>query len=253
MADPWTAKWKHEELGKLSQKWAACDACPLHETRQNVVFGVGNPGADYMVVGEAPGAEEDKEGVPFCGDSGSLLRALFVTSGIDPSDVFVTNLIGCRPPNNRDPAPTEKKACASRLHDIIYLVDPLVIIAVGKQALNALVRGSWSIENEQGRLFSSPSLDMKNPKEANSAEIPGKIFPITNEEKIVQHLEYDVIPILHPSYILRTDNWNGTTFEIGGLAHRTVKHLARAKELVERVRRARTLYQQILEGGRECR
>ena len=225
--DPWTPEWKNQKLSEAYDEWKDCTKCPLHEARNNVVFGSGHPDADIMVIGEGPGEGEDKKGWPFIGDSGKLLQSMVSGVGLDWDDLYVTNVVACRPPQNRDPTAAEKEACSPRLHDIIYIVDPLVIVTVGKYALNALVSGrSRGIETEQGNLFSSPSPSFRITGERNGAEIPGVVFPMKKSDG-VHRLEYDVIPIFHPSYILRTDSYDKRTekFAAGGVFYQTMSSL----------------------------
>lgn len=224
---PWDPEWKNRKLGEIYDEWKACEECELHEGRNNVVFGSGHPDADIMIIGEAPGGEEDKKGWPFIGDSGRLLRSMVHGVGLDWEDLYVTNVVSCRPPQNRDPTAKEKEACASRLHDIIYIVDPLVIVTVGKYALNALVSGrSRGIEAEQGNLFSSPSPFFCVKGERNGAVIPGVVFPMKGSDGVHQ-LEYEVIPIFHPAYILRTDSYDTRTekWAEGGVFYQTMVSL----------------------------
>ena len=129
----------------LQEEVAHCTACPLHESRTQTVFGVGDPGARVMFVGEAPGAEEDRQGAPFVGRAGRLLDAMLAAIGLDrraglpdgPTDkdgVFIANVLKCRPPRNRDPEPGEVAACEGYLRRQIELMAPEVIVALGRVA-----------------------------------------------------------------------------------------------------------------------
>lgn len=117
-----------------------CVACPLHETRNTVVFGSGNADADLMFVGEAPGANEDLQGMPFVGQAGKLLERLLGEVGIARDEVFIANTVKCRPPGNRDPYPHEIEACRHFLYSQIELIEPLVICTLGNFATK-LLRG----------------------------------------------------------------------------------------------------------------
>ena len=238
----WSPEWKQERLAALYEEWKDCQRCQLCSGRKNVVFGYGNPDADIMFVGEAPGGEEDKEGFPFIGDSGKLLQGLCATIGIDWESLYVSNIVACRPPNNRDPLAVEKDACLPRLHEIIYIVDPLLIVAVGKYALNALASGrAWGIEKEHGALFSSPHPTVRVGGEHNGAEIPGRVFPRKGSDKKTYTLEYDLVPIFHPAYILRVDSYDSNgVFTDGGQAHQTLDDL---KAVLDRVEQLRTEYE----------
>jgi uracil-DNA glycosylase family 4 len=207
----------------------------LSEARNNIVFGEGNPDAAVLLAGEAPGGNEDKEGSPFVGDAGKLLRSMIDAVGLRWEDLYVTNVVACRPPDNRDPTGDEKAACLPRLHEIIYTVDPILIVAIGKYALNSLVGGrSWGIEAEQGKLFSSPSPAFRVAGERNGAEIPGRFFPRKGPGKYTYRLEYDVVPILHPAYVLRMDSFDPKTetFSAGGPFYQSMDAL---ESVVERL------------------
>src|SRR5688572_9521800 len=119
--EPWSKEWKEEQLFALHEQWKDCNACTLHEARQNVVFGYGNADARILLVGEAPGADEDEQAEPFVGESGKLLRALVEVSGLKWDELYVTNIVACRPPENRDPQTAERNACLTRVHQIIYM------------------------------------------------------------------------------------------------------------------------------------
>lgn len=134
---------------------ASCTKCGLHEGRTNTVFARGNPEAELCFIGEAPGADEDAQGVPFVGRAGQLLDKMIKAMGLDPEkDVYVCNIIKCRPPNNRRPEPDEVATCIPYLHEQIAQVDPKVIVALGNTAVAALlgtkigitrVRGTWKL------------------------------------------------------------------------------------------------------------
>jgi len=117
-----------------------CVACPLHETRTTVVFGAGNADADLMFIGEAPGANEDRMGLPFVGQAGRLLDTLLGEIGLERSDVFIANVLKCRPPGNRDPLPREIEACQGYLREQVALIEPSVICTLGNFATK-LLRG----------------------------------------------------------------------------------------------------------------
>lgn len=214
---------KQEQLESLYNDWYKCTKCQLSEFRVNeddgtiaddIVFGSGNPDADILIVGEAPGKEEDKHGVPFVGDSGKLLNQILAGSSNDPEikdlalwyskkahtkentaefhnrmfewrdkNFFFTNIIGCRPPDNRTPIPPEIKACNPRLTNLIYIMDPKLIVAVGKTAAEALIMHKIEIRKFRGELFDTI--------------IPGRMTD----------LRYPTLVTLHPSYLLRTADW----------------------------------------------
>ncbi len=126
------------ELAVLADAVAGCTKCRLAEGRTQVVFGSGHPQADLMFVGEAPGFHEDKQGVPFVGQAGKLLDKLLAGIGLTRSDVFVANVLKCRPPGNRDPQPDEIQACESHLWKQIELIQPKVVATLGNFATKLL-------------------------------------------------------------------------------------------------------------------
>jgi uracil-DNA glycosylase len=127
-----------DELQAYAAATAACTRCRLAQGRTQVVFGSGNPAADLMFVGEAPGFHEDKQGVPFVGQAGKLLDKLLAGIGLQRSDVFVANVLKCRPPGNRDPQPDEIEACESHLFRQIELIEPTVVATLGNFATKLL-------------------------------------------------------------------------------------------------------------------
>lgn len=135
-----------------------CTACPLHRTRKQAVFGVGNRKSDLFIVGEAPGANEDKQGEPFVGRAGQLLTAMLRAIGLDRSDVYIANVLKSRPPSNRDPTPEEVKACTPYLLRQINLVQPKLILAVGRVAAQYLLQENRAMMELRNRLltFSLP-------------------------------------------------------------------------------------------------
>jgi uracil-DNA glycosylase family 4 len=127
-----------DELQAFAEVVAGCTKCPLAGGRTQVVFGSGHPNADLMFVGEAPGFHEDKQGVPFVGAAGKLLDQLLSGIGLSRSDVFVANVLKCRPPGNRDPLPEEIEACESHLWRQIELIEPRVVATLGNFATKLL-------------------------------------------------------------------------------------------------------------------
>jgi DNA polymerase len=136
----------------LRARIAACTACGLHAGRTQTVFGVGNPDADWMIIGEAPGAEEDRRGEPFVGRAGKLLDEMLRAVGQSRERVFIANVLKCRPPNNRDPRPEEAAACRGYLDRQIELVAPRIIVAVGRIAAQQLLETDTPVGRLRGRV-----------------------------------------------------------------------------------------------------
>lgn len=130
---------------------AGCTRCELSATRTNTVFGVGSPTADWLIIGEAPGAEEDRRGEPFVGRAGMLLDEMLRAIGQTRDSVFIANILKCRPPNNRDPKPAESAACREYLERQIELVQPRIILAVGKVAAQNLLGSDEPVGRMRGR------------------------------------------------------------------------------------------------------
>ena len=142
-ATDWTA---------LQSEVAACTRCALHRGRTNTVFGVGATSARWMVIGEAPGADEDAQGEPFVGRAGQLLTAMLKACGLERPDVFIANILKCRPPNNRDPLPEEVRACLPYLTRQIARVRPQLILAVGRIAAQNLLATDASLGSLRGQV-----------------------------------------------------------------------------------------------------
>ncbi|SFD19290.1 DNA polymerase [Thiohalospira halophila DSM 15071] len=141
----------------LAARVAECTACDLHQSRTQTVFGVGDRAADWLVVGEAPGAEEDRRGEPFVGRAGELLDAMLVALGLARgSGVYIANILKCRPPRNRDPQPAEVAACSPYLRRQIELIDPGVILAVGRIAATNLLGREARLGELRGKVHAHP-------------------------------------------------------------------------------------------------
>ena len=128
-----------DDWAGLRSAVAGCTQCLLHQTRTQTVFGVGNETADWMIIGEAPGAEEDRRGEPFVGRAGKLLDEMLRALGLSRERVFIANILKCRPPNNRDPAKDEAAQCRGYLDRQIALVQPKIVLAVGRIAAQQLL------------------------------------------------------------------------------------------------------------------
>lgn len=136
----------------LRELVAACTRCELHATRTQTVFGVGNPSARWMFIGEAPGAEEDRQGEPFVGRAGQLLTSMLKAAGFRREDVYIANVLKCRPPGNRDPRPDEARACRGHLERQIELVSPDLVVAVGRIAAQNLLGTDTPLGKLRGRV-----------------------------------------------------------------------------------------------------
>lgn len=142
-----------ESLGELEASLQGCQACQLCQGRTNIVFGQGNPAAELVFVGEAPGREEDQRGLPFVGEAGQLLEKILFAMGLTRDAVYICNVIKCRPPGNRDPQPDEIAACEKFLQSQLAIIKPRMIVTLGRFAAHALLknkepvsrlRGNWS-------------------------------------------------------------------------------------------------------------
>lgn len=137
-------------LTELGERAATCRACGLAGGRRTVVFGSGNPDAELMFIGEGPGAEEDRQGLPFVGPAGELLTKIIAAIELARSDVYIANVVKCRPPGNRDPLPDEVAACRGFLRQQIRLVEPRVIVALGRVAAQTLLGRQGSLASFRG-------------------------------------------------------------------------------------------------------
>ena len=166
------------DFQQLKQEYANCQRCAvLVKNRTQVVFGSGNEKAQILFIGEAPGAQEDKQGIPFCGSSGQILTQLLTSVGLTREDIFITNTILCRPPDNRNPLPEEIENCRSRLDKLIQIMQPKVIVTLGNFAAKRILNQTAS--------------------QTGINKIRGKIFSL----KINQQ-EIKVVPVVHPASYL---------------------------------------------------
>lgn len=138
---------------ELKQRCIDCRNCALGQTRTNCVFGVGDPEADLMFVGEAPGEQEDLSGIPFVGRAGQLLDKFLYAVEIDRKDVYIANILKCRPPKNRDPLPEEEEACIGYLREQVRLIRPKIIVCLGRISAMKLIKPDFKITKEHGQWF----------------------------------------------------------------------------------------------------
>jgi len=142
----------------LREQVSTCITCALHKTRTQTVFGTGNRQADWMIIGEAPGAQEDQQGEPFVGRAGMLLNEMLFALGLQRESVFIANILKCRPPNNRDPLPNEVEACGNYLKQQVEHISPQIILALGRIAAQNLLQTTESIGRLRGRIHDYQSI-----------------------------------------------------------------------------------------------
>ena len=148
------------EWEELKSKCLSCRACSLADTRTNVVFGVGAPDAEVLFIGEAPGANEDAQGEPFVGRAGKLLDDMLAMIGLDRSRIYITNSVKCRPPQNRDPLNTEKDACHGYLVQQLKLMQPKIIVCLGRISAMEIIKPDFKITQEHGQFFERDGVQM---------------------------------------------------------------------------------------------
>lgn len=138
---------------ELEAACASCTACPLWETRHNVVFGVGSRESRLMLVGEGPGEQEDLKGEPFVGPAGQLLDDMLSIIDVDRTNCYIANIVKCRPPHNRDPQPSEQDACIDYLRNQFALIQPKVVVCLGRIAAQRLIDPEFRITRSHGQWF----------------------------------------------------------------------------------------------------
>jgi len=141
------------DLESLKKECMSCRRCALCETRNNMVFGVGKPNAEVMFIGEGPGEQEDKQGVPFVGPAGQLLDDMLEMIDLDRSRVYIANIVKCRPPKNRDPLNIEQEACLPWLKKQIELINPRMIVCLGRVSAQRFIKEDFKIPREHGQWF----------------------------------------------------------------------------------------------------
>ena len=141
---------KTKTLEEIKCECQQCQKCELCQTRTNIVFGTGNENARLMFIGEAPGQKEDETGIPFVGAAGKLLNKYLDAVGIDRDDVYIANILKCRPPKNRDPLPEEQDACMGYLREQVRLIQPKMIVCLGRISAMRLIRPDFRITKEHG-------------------------------------------------------------------------------------------------------
>ena len=145
---------------ELQNECNRCRACALSATRKNVVFGVGNTEAEVLFIGEGPGANEDEQGLPFVGAAGKLLDDMLAMIGLKREAVYITNIVKCRPPQNRDPLNTEKDACIGYLRRQVAMMRPKIIVCLGRIAAAEMIKPDFKITQEHGQFFEKRGVQM---------------------------------------------------------------------------------------------
>ena len=145
---------------ELQSECCRCRACALADTRKNVVFGVGSTEAEVLFIGEGPGANEDEQGLPFVGAAGRLLDDMLAMIGLTRESVYITNIVKCGPPQNRDPLNTEKDACIGYLRRQVAMMRPKIIVCLGRIAAAELIKPDFKITQEHGQFFEKRGVQM---------------------------------------------------------------------------------------------
>ncbi len=180
---------KVEELRRISEEIEACSKCPLHLTRRRTVPGEGNPNAEVMLIGEAPGEVEDETGRPFVGAAGKLLNSLLQDIGVDRSSLYITNVVKCRPPNNRDPTDEEINACKPYLIRQIAVVRPRRIVTLGRHSTRVI-------------------LGLGGLRVSEISRVRGRVFKVA-----IAGVEVEVYPTYHPAAALYNPSLRGVLKE----------------------------------------
>lgn len=141
------------DWNELYERCKSCEKCPLYKTKTNTVFGCGNRSAELMFVGEAPGEQEDLRGIPFVGAAGQLLDKYLAAVGIERGEVYIANILKCRPPHNRDPLPEEGDACIGFLREQVKLIRPKIIVCLGRISAMRLIKPDFKITREHGEII----------------------------------------------------------------------------------------------------
>lgn len=184
-----------QELSYLANQVEACNQCELHKSRTQTVFGIGDKNSDWLIIGEAPGADEDLKGEPFVGRAGKLLNAMLLSIGLQRDGVFIANILKCRPPKNRDPKIEEVEACEKYLKQQIALIRPKIILALGRVAAQNLLKSDTPIGKMRGNSY---------------------LYPDSNLPVVVTY---------HPAYLLRSPREKRKVWEDLKFAQRIYREL----------------------------
>ncbi len=153
-------KNNNQDLLDLQEQVKTCKECALHQSRTQTVFGVGNTQSDWFIIGEAPGSEEDVKGEPFVGRAGQLLNSMLLAMGLPRNEIFIANILKCRPPNNRDPKTDEVDACRKYLKRQLELIKPKIILALGRIAAQNLLKSDIPIGKMRGNSYLYPNSNL---------------------------------------------------------------------------------------------
>lgn len=148
---------KEINLQLVAEEIGGCKKCPLHKTRTNTVPGSGDPESEILFVGEAPGQREDEQGIPFCGAAGKFLDEMLASIGLDRKQVFIANTLKCRPPENRDPEDSEKVACRPYLDRQVEIINPKLIVCLGRHSVANFMPGAGGISKLHGKAVRRPN------------------------------------------------------------------------------------------------
>ena len=183
----------------LKQACLNCTRCKLANTRTHVVVGNGNQNADVMLIGEGPGEQEDRQGIPFVGPAGQLLDKMLLSIGLERADVYVANIVKCRPPGNRDPAADEKEACMPFLRYQTHLVQPKIIVCLGRIAAQALISPDFKITKEHGVWYERKGFWMIATYHPSALlRDPMKKRPAYEDLKLIRRKIDEICPPLKP-------------------------------------------------------
>ena len=149
-----------DNLDSFNQLICNCQKCPLSQTRKSFVFGIGNPNADIVFIGEAPGKQEDIQGIPFVGRAGKLLDKILAAIELKRDDIYICNILKCRPPNNRDPLPSEVEECEPYLIKQLQLIKPKLIVALGRVSACTILKTKDSLKDLRNQIFKYAGIDL---------------------------------------------------------------------------------------------
>lgn len=176
-----TKMTRKDPFREILEDISGCSRCRLSKNRNNIVFGDGPSDASILFIGEAPGREEDEQGIPFVGAAGEWLDRMLESAGIDRNEVFITNVVKCRPPGNRNPKTDEKEKCRKYLDEQIEIIQPDVIVLLGNVALSLVTGETGGITKKRGKIF--------------------------------EFMSYPAIPTFHPAYVLRNPSGEKTVIK----------------------------------------